>query len=70
MEHPLKILAQHWDLSSDQYWHLRLLSALLLGPLLGVLFLVFFDKRSRTGPRAVAAPKPTMWVNSKGQLLS
>ncbi|RZJ95102.1 MAG: hypothetical protein EOO60_01420 [Hymenobacter sp.] len=69
MEHFLKILAQHWDLSSDQYWHLRLLSSLLLGPLLGVLYLVFFDKRERPKPRPAAGPKSAMWVNSKGQLM-
>lgn len=70
MEHLLKILAQHWDLSSDQYWHLRLLSALLVGPLLGILYLLFFDKRERPRPRPAAGPKPTMWVNSEGQLIS
>ena len=64
MEYLLKSLAQHGALSPAHYWHLRLLSAILLGPLLGILYLVFFGKRRRpplpTGP--------TMWVNSKGQL--
>jgi hypothetical protein len=70
MEHLLKILAQHWELSSDQYWHLRLLCSLLLGPVLGVLYLLFFDKRERYKPRAATGSKPTMWVNSQGQLFS
>ena len=70
MEQLFKIIAQHWDLSPDQYWHLRLLSSLSLGPLVGVLYLVFFDKRAQPKPRTVAAPKPTMWVGSDGRLLS
>jgi hypothetical protein len=70
MEHLLKILAQHWELSSDQYWHLRLLCSLLLGPVLGVLYLLFFDKRERYKPRVATGSKPTMWVNSQGQLFS
>ena len=63
MEYLLKILAQHGVLSPTHYWHLRLLGAILLGPLLGILYLLFSGKRKRPGAG------PTMWVNSKGQLL-
>ncbi|MGI4761316.1 MAG: hypothetical protein ACRYF0_11450 [Janthinobacterium lividum] len=63
MEYLLKILAQHGALSPTHYWHLRLLSAILFGPLLGILYLLIFGKRKRP------AAGPTMWVNSKGQLL-
>lgn len=69
MEHLLKVLAQHWDLGSDHYWHLRLLSSLLVGPLLGVLYLIFFEKHEHPKPRPAAGLKSGRWVNSKGQLL-
>ena len=69
MEHLLKFLVQHWHLSSTQYWHLRLLSSLLLGPLVGVLYLVFFDKRTWRKPYATPSPKPTMWISSDGRLI-
>ncbi|WP_201987090.1 hypothetical protein [Hymenobacter rubidus] len=51
MIHLIKHLAQVWDLSPAHYWHLRMLSSLLLTPLLGVLYIVFFDrpKRPTTG---------------------
>ena len=68
MEHPLKFLAQHWHLTPDQYWQLRLLCSLLLGPLLATLYLVFFDLRRRPG--AAPGPKPPMRVSSSGRLLS
>ena len=64
MEYVLKILAQHGALSPTHYWHLRLLFALGLGPLLGILYLVSFGRRGR--PQA--SPGPTMWINSAGQL--
>jgi hypothetical protein len=67
MEYLLKVLAQHGALSPAHYWHLRLLSSISLGPLLGIFYLVFFGKRKRPG---LAAPGPTMWVNSKGKLFS
>lgn len=67
MEHLLQLLAHHWQLSPAQYWHLRLLSALSLGPLLGVLYLVFFGRLAPRKPRGAA---PRLWVNSSGQLLS
>ncbi|MDJ0364751.1 hypothetical protein QMK33_06275 [Hymenobacter sp. H14-R3] len=69
MEHLLKILAQHWDFGSEHYWHLRLLCSLLVAPMLGVLYVLFFDKRERPKLRAAAGLKPTMRVNSEGQLL-
>jgi hypothetical protein len=68
MEHPLKILAQHWDLTAAQYLHLRLLCSLLLGPLLGILYLVFFDLRRRSG--AAPSPKLPMRISRNGQLLA
>lgn len=70
MEHFLKMLAQHWAFGSEHYWHLRLLSSLMLGPLLGVLGVIFFDKRTRPRLRGLAGPKPTMRVSSAGRLLS
>ncbi|MVN77038.1 hypothetical protein GO988_11945 [Hymenobacter sp. HMF4947] len=68
MEFLLKIVAHHWHMSADQYWHLRLLSSLLVGPLVGVLYFVFFDKREQPKPRVATGPKPAMWVDSDGQL--
>jgi hypothetical protein len=64
MEYVLKMLAQHGALSPAHYWHLRLLCAILLGPLLGICYLLFFGKRAR--PQASTGP--TMWVNSEGRL--
>jgi hypothetical protein len=64
MEYLLKMLAQHGALSHAHYWHLRLLCAILLGPLLGIGYLVFFGRRAR--PQANAGA--TMWINSAGQL--
>ena len=69
MEYLLKSLAHHWHLSSDQYWHLRLLSATSLGPLLGVLCLVIFGPRARRKP-TTAGPKPPMRIDSTGRLIS
>ena len=40
-------LIQFWGLSPVHYWHLRLLTALLLMPLLGVLYVVLFDRPRR-----------------------
>jgi hypothetical protein len=45
MAHLLQGLAQHWHLSASQYWQLRLLCSISLGPLLGVLCLILFTKR-------------------------
>lgn len=69
METLLHFLAQHGVLSAAQYWHLRLLSAIAFGPLLGILYLVLFDKRPRARPRAAGETAPTMWVDQKGRLL-
>jgi|GEM_PF-3550930 len=69
MEYLLKLLAHHWGMSPTHYWHLRLLVSLLLGPILGVLYLVFFDKRARYTPRAVAGTEPSMWVSPDGRLI-
>jgi len=68
MDHFLKLLAYDCGLSQAQYWHLRLLSSVSLGPLLGVLYLVFFDKRGRRSPRA--RPNVSLWVNSEGRLIA
>ena len=45
MEHLIKALAQAWHLSPAQYWHLRLLSTLSVGPLLAILGLLVFRRR-------------------------
>ena len=62
METLLHFLANHGVISAAQYWHLRLLSAIALGPLLAVLYLLFFDRPAR---RAA----PGMWVSRDGRLL-
>lgn len=68
MELLLKTLAHHWGLSQSQYWHLHLLSSVSIGPLLGIIYLVFFDRRARR--RAYAArTKASMWVGADGRLL-
>ena len=41
MEYIINHFAYVWDLSPAHYWHLRLLSALLFGPLLEVLWVVW-----------------------------
>jgi len=69
MASPLHFLLQHGVLSSTQYWKLRLLSAIALGPLLGVLYLVVLSWRRPRVPRAAAGPAPTMWVDKNGRLL-
>lgn len=40
MEYTITHFAHVWDLSPAPYWPLRLLSALLFGPLLEVLWIV------------------------------
>lgn len=62
MSHLLQSLAQHWHLSASQYWQLRLLCALTLGPLLGVVCLVLFTKRQDTGSGAMRVKRrmPTL----------
>lgn len=49
MAHLLQALAQHLHLSASQYWQLRLVCSIILGPLLAVLYLVFFTKREVVG---------------------
>jgi hypothetical protein len=44
MAHLLQALAQHLHLNASQYWQLRLICSIMLGPLLAVLYLVFFTK--------------------------
>jgi hypothetical protein len=70
MEHILKILAHHWALTSAQYWHLRLLVATSLGPLLGILYLILFGRRKQSRPNTVADSEPSLWVSSQGRLYS
>jgi len=45
MAHLLQALAQHWHLSASEYWQLRLLCAIIMGPLLGVVCLILFTRR-------------------------
>jgi hypothetical protein len=49
MIHLQQILAHHWHFSASQYWQLRLLCAIALGPLAGVLYALLFSKNARTG---------------------
>lgn len=70
MYHFLQLLASDCGLSQSQYWHLRLLGTLSFGPLLGVLYLVFFDKLGRRRPPAAARPDLSLWVNSDGRLIA
>jgi hypothetical protein len=67
MEQLLRVFAHHWGLSQSQYWHLHLLSSVSLGPLLGILYLVVFDRRARRRAQAAAA-KASMWVGADGRL--
>jgi hypothetical protein len=48
MEQLIKILAQHWGLSPANYFHLHILTSLMLVPLLAVLYVVLFDKHKPT----------------------
>ncbi len=47
MQHLIKAIAEHWHLSTAHYWHLRLLSAISLGPFLAIMYVVIFSKRKR-----------------------
>jgi hypothetical protein len=57
MVHLLHVLAQHWHLSASQYWQMRLLCAVSLVPFLGVLYLVFFNRRNARGRLRVTLVK-------------
>ena len=61
------MLVQHCAQSPAHYWHLRLLCAIALGPLLGLLYLLIFGRRVRPQLRPPAGP--TMWITSEGRLL-
>lgn len=47
MIHLQQILAHHWHFSASQYWQLRLLCAIALGPLAGVLYALLCSKNKR-----------------------
>ena len=70
MELLLKTLAHHWGLSQSQYWHLHLLSSVSIGPLVGIVYLVFFDRRARRRAYEAARAKASMWVGADGRLLT
>ena len=44
MDYVIRTIAHAWDLSPAHYWHLRILTSLLFVPLLGVLYVAFFDR--------------------------
>jgi len=67
MDHLLKEAALHCGLSLSQYWHLRLVLSVALGPLLGILYLVLFDRPKRRW--AVRSGHYTLWVNREGRLV-
>lgn len=69
MDHLLKSLAYDVGMSQSQYWHLRLLGSVSFGPLLGILYLVFFDKRKRRNSPPIR-PEMSLWVNSEGRLIA
>lgn len=64
MHHLLQALAQHWHLSASQYWQLRLVCSLTLGPLLGILCLILFTKRPQ-----IAARIPRLVRHTRGGAL-
>ena len=55
MDRIYHLLAEHWHLSQAQYYHLHLLSSVLLGPSLGVLLLILFRRVRRKSPLRPAA---------------
>ncbi|MGI4867440.1 MAG: hypothetical protein ACRYFZ_26210 [Janthinobacterium lividum] len=59
MNHLLQALAQHWHLSASHYWQLRLVCAITLGPLLGVICLVLFTKREKSASGLLRRKQPT-----------
>jgi hypothetical protein len=67
MDHLLKEAALRCGLSLSQYWHLRLLLSVSLGPLLAILYLVLVDRPRRRW--AVRSAHYTLWINREGQLV-
>ncbi|MBO2030990.1 hypothetical protein J4D99_06280 [Siccationidurans ginsengisoli] len=47
MDHLYRLIAQHWHLTQAQYTQLHLVTSVLLGPLLGVLLVIFLLLRRR-----------------------
>jgi len=71
MDHFLKHLAYDClGLSQTQYWHLRLLGSVSLGPLVGILYLVLVGKLGRRTPPAATHPPVSLWINSEGRLVA
>ncbi|NML67549.1 hypothetical protein HHL22_20300 [Hymenobacter sp. RP-2-7] len=66
MDHLLKEWALQCGMSLSQYWHLRLIMSVSLLPLLAILYLILFDKRTRRR----AARSYSLWVRSDGQLVA
>lgn len=50
MKNAINALAHAWHLSPGQYWLLRVVSALSIVPLLGVIYLVWRFLRRRSEP--------------------
>ena len=69
METLLHFLVHRGVLSPAQYWPLRLLITIALGPMLAIAYLFFSYWRAPRQPGAAAGSLPGMWVSSKGQLL-
>ncbi|RZK22433.1 MAG: hypothetical protein EOO63_18305 [Hymenobacter sp.] len=57
MAHLLQSLAQHLHLSASQYWQMRLLCSISLGPLVAVLFLVIFNKRRQSASEVLPSER-------------
>jgi hypothetical protein len=55
MDRIYHLLAAHWHLSQAQYYHLHLLGSVLLGPSLGILFLILFRLGRQKSPLQPAA---------------
>ena len=68
METLLHFLVHRGVLSPAQYWPLRLLGTIALGPLLATMYLFFFKWHAPRRPSVAAKSLPTMWVDNEGQL--
>ena len=64
MDQLVKTFALHCGLSLSQYWHLRLVLSVSLGPLLAIGYLIV------SGWRKPPRPTYTLWVNHSGQLVA